>query len=361
VVSLSGGLDSRAVAGGLYRSRVPFQAITFMDHRKTAQKDLDLAKIVAGLLRIPWTRIDLNPPSGGNAYRLFASKLGMNYLSMRFIISYFEEILSRFGSKIPYYTGNTGMCIRSYTPSRKLSNPEDVVRYLFSRGGKYLYVAAFSFDEVANLTEIKKEDIFGEVVSEIASYPEHSANYKYMHYMFSEYCFNSHYEGIDMQRGFLWQSTPLEATPFFLYAVGCPDVQKMNFLMYREFINKLTPETAVVNNASWNAPINSRKALGIFILRSYYNRLPSSVKGTVRALFRTIPCYEKHSPIIQTIKEQMISCPEIAGFLSLPALEKTLMSSVRIKIDTLLGITSLIEKISGRNSTLLNHLDDTFE
>ena len=38
VVSLSGGLDSRAVAGGLKRSGIPFQAITYMDYRKTAQR-----------------------------------------------------------------------------------------------------------------------------------------------------------------------------------------------------------------------------------------------------------------------------------------------------------------------------------
>ncbi|MHB9029453.1 MAG: asparagine synthetase B family protein [Candidatus Latescibacterota bacterium] len=361
IVSLSGGLDSRAVAGGLRRNRIPFRALTYMDYRKIAQKDLDLAREVASILQVPWTRLDLDPPRGKDTFRLLDMKHGLNYLSMRFIIPYFDEIVNRFGPDISYFTGNTGMSLRSYTPDRHVSNSDETVKFLFSRGGKFLFVPLFSIEESAALTGIDRKHLFGEIENEIASYPERSYDRKYLHFMFSGYCFNWHYEGMDMQRGFLWQMTPLESTPFFLYAIGCPNEQKAHYRLYRELITQLTPEAAVVNNATWDSPINSPKTVLNFFVRSWYNRLPSSVKGTVRKLFRTIPRYEAQSPLVRCFREQSASCPAISEYFSPDMLEAALKKAGKLEFDTLFTLTSLIEEISTGQSMLRKYMDAVFE
>ena len=62
VVSLSGGLDSRAVAAGLRREEIPFTAATFLNSLQTNAADVRVAARVAESLGVEWQLFHLRPP-----------------------------------------------------------------------------------------------------------------------------------------------------------------------------------------------------------------------------------------------------------------------------------------------------------
>ncbi len=78
VVSLSGGLDSRAVAAGLAKSRVAFSSISFLDDEGNAEPDVRIAACVARLLNTEWRSFDLGPASADDYRMLLKAKHGLN-------------------------------------------------------------------------------------------------------------------------------------------------------------------------------------------------------------------------------------------------------------------------------------------
>lgn len=64
VVSLSGGLDSRAVAAGLRREEIPFSAATFLNYQQTNAADVRVASQVAEALGVEWHLFHPRPPPG---------------------------------------------------------------------------------------------------------------------------------------------------------------------------------------------------------------------------------------------------------------------------------------------------------
>ena len=82
VLSLSGGLDSRAVAVGMTRAQVPFVTATFLDHRGNASTDLRIAKQLAALLGVPSVVFELPAPSPAQVEALAYMKDGLNTVAM---------------------------------------------------------------------------------------------------------------------------------------------------------------------------------------------------------------------------------------------------------------------------------------
>ncbi|MDP2983263.1 MAG: hypothetical protein Q8O92_08040 [Candidatus Latescibacter sp.] len=352
ILWLSGGLDSRTVGAGLKRAGVPFEGITFLDYYGTSILDVEIAEQVANAFRIDWRKVDLPMPSGMDTYTLLRIKCGLNYFGMKFIIPYYREIQSLYGPDFSQFNGNTGMILRDYRAAKRLKSPDDMVKYILSKGGRYLMMGLFSISEAARLTGIPERELIGELRRVLSSYPEESFEQKYVHFVFSGYCYNWHYEGIDMQRFFFWPHIPLESTPFFLYIMNCPDVQKQYYTFFRQLITRLSPETLDIHNASWNSSIHSKKKLLYFFLRSCYNRMPSAVKVAMRKLFRRQVAYSHDSRIMQCFREQVLESPSIGEYLARPFLDETARTCSRREFDTLFTITSLIEYAAAGKSTL---------
>jgi asparagine synthase (glutamine-hydrolysing) len=361
VVSLSGGLDSRTVAAGLKRSGVPFEGITFMDSRGGARVDVEIACQVAEAFHIEWRKVDLPPARGADALALLTVKQGLNYLSMKFIIPFLHMIESLYGSDICHFNGNTGMILRDYRAAKKLHSVDEMIRYMLSKGGRYCMSGIFPFGEAARLAGIDEREFIGELSSVLSSYPEKSFDQKYVHSVFSGYCFNWHYEGIDMQRCFFWSHIPLESTPFFLHVMNCPDEQKRYYMFYREFIKRLSPETSEIQNANWGASVDSKKAFLKRVVRARYDRMPSAVKSAMRSLFRHPSGYSLESGILRCFREQVENCPSIGEYMEKRRLFETAGKCSRIELDTLFTITSLIEQVTRGESMLMKYGDTLME
>ncbi len=346
VVSLSGGLDSRSVGAGLKHAGIPFEGITFMDSAGSALLDVDIARQVADAFGASWRKAVLPPARGNDARMLLGTKLGLNYLSMRFIVPFLHTIQTLYGPVFNHFNGNTGMILRDYRAAVKFHGIDEMIGYILSKGGRFSMISLFPYRDAARLTGVGEREFLDELESVIESYPEKSFVQKYVNFVFSGYCYNWHYEGIDMQRSFFWSHTPLESTPFFLHVMNCPDEQKEYYTFFRKFIMKISPETRDIHNATWKTSINSPKALFKCALQTQFNKMPPMVKTAMRALFRHPPGYAPETAMMSLFREQTGNCPAIGEYFDMGRLSEIAEKSSRLEFDTLFTATSIIELAS---------------
>ncbi len=319
ILSLSGGLDSRAVAAGLFKNHLPFEAVTYIDWAKTATGDVIVAKEIAHAMHAKWHLEQLNPPKGRDFFHLLRMKFGMNYLGMGFIMPYLEYLKQVYGPNTVYFSGDTGMVLRDYRSPRELRSYRDIIRFIFSYGGRYSSHAMFSVDEVSRIVRISREEILEDVRKELESYPEKDYNQKYVHFTYSGYCFNWHYEGIDRNRMFFWLGCPLESFDFFTYAMNCDDEQKKYYRFYRQFLATMFPESIFIDNATWGAPVNSPNVTLKSFLKNVYLEMPSFIKEVNRKWKLKNP--SGRSNLQKCFTQQLASNREIEHYLSLPPAE----------------------------------------
>ncbi|UCG17507.1 MAG: hypothetical protein JSV19_05640 [Phycisphaerales bacterium] len=361
VISLSGGLDSRIVAGSLQRAKIPFTGATFLDSCKRASRDADLARRLAERLDIQWQLFELAPPKGRHALMLLRSKGGMNYLAMSFLLPFLAQLRTAYGPGIDLFTGDTGLGLRGPDVSLKLRNLDDALRYVFAKH------ARCSLGDTARLLNLRKRDIVDEVAARVASYPEAQWTSKYEHFVLSGRGASWHYEGMDRNRIFFWLCAPLEATPVVLEAVNIPDVQKVNHRLRRALVRSLPPEACPIEEADTSAHLadvrsGMRQTIKTRLADVLYRYpwLTSRIRGARRGGAR----YGASSTVVQCIRKQLAGCPSIGDYFSVRALDRYMMNGNRcgrIQMDILFTITSVIEDCTGDASSLEEYMDAGLE
>jgi asparagine synthase (glutamine-hydrolysing) len=311
---------------------------------------------VTEVLRIPWRQASLDPPKGRHYLDLLTMKYGLNYLQMGFMMPYLERLREEYGPDMVYFSGDTGMVLRDYRSPRHLRNDADIVRFIFSYGGRFSSRAVFSLDEAATISGLDRDDIVEDVLAELAACPERDCNQKYVHFIYGGYCFNWHYEGVDRNRSFFWLGHPLESFPFFDYAMNCDDEQKKHYRLYRQFLATLLPETVGIENATWGAPVDSPGVTITSSLKRLYLRLPSFLKELNRRRKRR---QLQAGPNLRAcFSRQVAEVPAIRDVLRLPPAD-TLLNTLDIsRFSTLFTLTSLIEYLDTGRSTIEEYRDE---
>ena len=149
VVSLSGGLDSRSVAGSLHKNNIAFVGTTYLDLDKAMYApDARVAEQLANLFNTDWKLIHLHPPRGKDLLTLLRIKNGLNYLRMSFILPYFDRVQETYGAGITFFTGDGGDQIlqRDWRPPKNTKDIDELVEYTI------LTREIFPLDVVARLT-----------------------------------------------------------------------------------------------------------------------------------------------------------------------------------------------------------------
>jgi asparagine synthase (glutamine-hydrolysing) len=339
VVSLSGGLDSRAVAAGLKGAGIPLVAASFLDHRRGNTADFETAARVARVLGVEWRGFPLPPPQGRDLLELLTIKEGLNNLRMSFILPFFRQLLESFGPRLTYFTGDAGSdTVGVSYPHRRLDSPEALVQYIIDRN------RIFALAEVAALTRLHPRDILGETAAYLSTYPETSLARKYKHFFSLGMATRLYHEGEDRNRHFFWSVSPFYAYDFFHYALNCPDRDKKAYRLYREFLTQLHPEMGGVAYADWQAPLGSRKFSLLYQARSLTRRRPEFIRR-VRKFLKLYDRVDPASNILACLEAQKGTCAAISHYLDAPALARVLARSqdfARDQIWTLLTITSTI-------------------
>ena len=339
VVSLSGGLDSRAVAAGLRREEIAFTAATFLNAQQSNAADVRVASQVAEALGVDWQLFRLRPPQGNDLVQLLDLKSGANNLRMSFILPFFRQILQKYGPGITYFTGDGGGdALGVSCPYRRIGTPQALLNYVIER------YQVWPLDQVAALTRLAGQDIKAELAGHLASYPETAPDRKYQHFFCLEVATKMYHEGEDRNRHFFWSATPFYSFDFFHYAMNCPDRDKEGYRLYREFLAQLHPAVGGIDYADWQAPLSSPKFSLLYKVKNLTRRRPN----LIRRLRRLLGLYDMaglESTILECLRDQSLACAPLIQYLDSRALARVLarpQDCDKNQLWTLLTLTSTL-------------------
>jgi asparagine synthase (glutamine-hydrolysing) len=358
IVSLSGGLDSRAVAAGLWREEIPFAAVTFLDHRENNRLDYGIGRDIAASLGVAWHGFLLPATRGHDLARLLNLKHGLNSLRMSFLLPFFRSLIDRFGTDILYLTGDGGGdALGDSAPYRPTPTLDSLVGYLMER------YQVFSVNDVAALTGVAPDELKTEITHLVDSYPERSPAKKYKHFFCLEVALGMYHHGEDRNRHYFWSATPFYANEFFTYAMNCPDSNKKGCRLYRDFLSELHPDLCEVRYANWNASILSTNFKLLYGIKNLTRAWPGAIRG-LRRITGRYDTLQPDSNVLGCLKDQTKKCPDLGDLLDLKVLRRLLQNSKacdRIQSWTLFTLTSVIDDWTNPRPVLANYLDSEFE
>ena len=344
VVSLSGGLDSRAVAAGLRREEIPFTVATFLNSRQSNAADVRVASQAAAALGVDWQLFRLVPPQGKDLVQLLELKNGANNLRLSFILPFFHQLLEKFGPGITYFTGDGGGdALGVSCPYRRIGTLQALLDYVIER------YQIWPLDQVAALTRLTGQDIKAELAAHLASYPETSPDRKYRHFFCLEVATKMYHEGEDRNRHFFWSATPFYSFDFFHYAMNCPDRDKQGYRLYREFLARLHPAVGGIDYADWQAPLSSLKFSLLYQIKNLTRRRPNLIRRFRRLLGR----YDRVEPasnILGCLQAQSLTGAPLNQYLDPRLLARVLARPQgydKNQLWTLLTLTSTLAYYTG--------------
>ena len=339
LVSLSGGLDSRAVAAGLRREEIPFTAATFLNSQQTNIEDVRVASRVAGALGVDWQLFRLRPPQGKHLVQLLELKSGANNLRMSFILPFFVQLLEKFGPGPTYFTGDGGGdALGVSCPYRRIGTPQALLEYVIER------YQIWPLDQVAALTRLAGQDIKAELAEHLASYPETAPDRKYKHFFCLEVATKMYHAGEDRNRHFFWSVAPFYSFEFFHYALNCPDRDKEGYRLYREFLSQLHPAVGGIDYADWQAPLSSLKFSLLYQVKNLTRRRPNLIRR-LRGLLGLYDKVRPDSSILECLRDQSLGGAPLNQYLDSRSLASVLARPRdydKNQLWTLLTLTSTL-------------------
>ena len=250
VVSLSGGLDSRAVLAGYSHVDTRLTGATSARRDGENAAEVDVARQVARALDVPWNSYVADRTDHHEALLLDATQ-GMNGLGMSIGLDFAEQVAATHEDPV-FVTGDGGdKALPDLTPPRSLETIDELLGTIIFGN------QVFTLDEVTALVGVDEEAILGSIRERVASYPESSLEGKYVHFQVRERGINWLNHGEDRTRYYLWSTTPFYALPFFTAAMACPPGQKRGTRLYREFLSLLSTAAVEVDYVDFGAPITS--------------------------------------------------------------------------------------------------------
>jgi asparagine synthase (glutamine-hydrolysing) len=277
IVSLSGGLDSRTLAASFSAQSIPFESVTYRGSYSHADRDLEIAELLAVKLGSKWTEYELKSDPEIFHPTQIGMKRGLNFLGMSYIHEFLSSISSRFGSDSLYFTGDGGdKILPDMRPQKRIVSIDGLADYIISHN------QVFTIDQVSAMTGVRTEDLRERTRTLISDYPEKTFIGKYKHFMVYERGIKWLFEGEDRNRYYFWSVTPFYAVQLFDYTMNCPDVQKSGYELYKEVLVRLSKPAADMDVANWNSPITSGKFRMKQITRAMYKRLPERSRRAIR-------------------------------------------------------------------------------
>jgi asparagine synthase (glutamine-hydrolysing) len=345
LISLSGGLDSRAIAAVLSQSKIKCFAVTSPEPNwkpvSGNSSETDVAEKLADKFDIECQKYDIMIPRASDISMLLRSKNGLVYLAHSFLPRFLGQIQENHKSgSINFFTGHGGDV--SFTNlSFDVNDIDRCVRGIIRVKGRY------PVETVAALTNLDEAEIMREIRDLLYSYPEQSTSSKLVHFLFFENNVKFSFEIEDVNRFYFWSVAPFYSVPFFNYIFNCPDKSKEKLNLYREFLVKVSPVAAAIPNSNWGCSIISKRFKVLHYILYLSFKYPKLRKFIKKVYDKRAYSYNANSKIIQCIREQVKSCNDIPKFLSLDGTEDILSNSTQYSheaIDNLFTITSLIDE-----------------
>lgn len=341
LISLSGGLDSRATLAGLTACGVYPRGFTF-DTSQDDKPELEFTKKIADVYEIPLTY--LTPPGEIDideyirVILLFDGTLPMDITP---VVNLVQQIAKREGSDSVVYTGlYGGEMLRYLNITSGLNSEDDLVLFLLTTPDTYRY----DIEKVCAILDISEEKMRQHLKTHISTYPENDPYSKYIHFKF-EKDYKLADLGEDKFRLLAWTVTPFSGKDFFKTAYGI-DEELKDTLFFRNFLYALDPKTCSVDYYNTGMPLSSPYRLQILGIAEKAMRRPRirQLAATVMKLKRNIASPHEPEPIVELLRMMALDILENKGFirdyLSIEAKKEIIRSET--DTDKLQRVISLI-------------------
>ncbi len=255
VLALSGGLDSRTVAGAFRMSGLPYSLCTYSDKEGSMQRDVRWAKKVAEKQNLPWKLVHLEDPQVTDFELMFNHKYGLAGLDMTLLVDFYRYLVS-LSTRPALYTGDGGdKVFPDLRPGTLFQSEGSIINYAIRSNSKMDPAIAGGILG-KDLNHLHKK-----VGNLIRSYPEPDWDQKYVHFIMDNRVSNWLVEGEDRNRCFLTSFTPFYHIRVFKSLMSVPPHFKKNFHFYGRFLKAISPETCDIPYANWGFDISKKKRI----------------------------------------------------------------------------------------------------
>lgn len=254
-LSLSGGLDSRLIAAGLKQLDLEIPFITYSRENGVDHLDHNSSKEITERLNAETVHeiIPLGPPTIESANELLQFKQGFNFLSMSYILPYYQLHQERGISTI---TGDGGgKYFVDLYPLKDLKTMDQLIQYLLR------YNAFCDFKTAASIAGVKPEELKAYVVDHISAYPVADFNDKYTYYLIREAGINWAFEGEDRNRQYCWSSAAFYNPKLIELCLSIPQRSKEYGELFKYLFASLPGELGAVRNPNWNEVVDNSKSV----------------------------------------------------------------------------------------------------
>lgn len=342
LLSLSGGLDSRAVAIGLQEAGCDFTAVTFRHTSQPDSPDLNIARRLAEKLELQWQQVDLPAPPAGDVQKIFRLKDGLINSSQAYDVSYFAQLEGRFGRNFIHFSGDGGdKTLPDLQPRKRFTSLPELAVYILQRH------QLMPLPLAGSLAGVTIDEFLDDLISLLRSYPEASLNHKYVHFMIYERAVHWLFEGEDRNRCNFWSCTPFYSPSYFSLAMSYPSELKKNHLLYREFLYRLSPQAAQVVDAGKGLALTDPAYGRKIALTSWAARYPRPARA-LQVLFNRPQGYHAEDTIVRILNEQLLPGGAVGERLDVDVLHRLAKRPGRLSRDSFQNLFALVAAVVER-------------
>jgi len=253
-LSLSGGLDSRLIAGLLKKLEIKIPAYTYMDVEGSA--DADVLAVAQMVKQLQWETqhkfIALEPNTVAKMQQLIQLKQGLNYAGMAFLLPFLEYFAQQ---KHPMITGDGGdKLLADLRPLIRLRSHKQLLNYLLSQHSR------LKLETAAQWSGISAKTLKDYLLAYLESYKE-TPDRAYSQFLIRERARKWLFEGEDRNRAFCWTTTPFYSLPFARQALEVQMSAKAYGKLFLQLFQQLPGHLEQIVNPNWQQPLDRQKAI----------------------------------------------------------------------------------------------------
>lgn len=370
ILSLSGGLDSRAVGACFSHEKIPFNAISWLDPKGIAKEDISAACEVAQSLGVSHEVFRFGALDGRTIARMLRIKCGLVPLGKSFSLAYFQHIKQMNESPIVLFNGNGGAILKDKRPPVILKSFDDFVQLEVARR------SSFNFNDIHSLVGIARDQVVEDVDIMLSGCVEKTWDQRFVHSSFYAGWMKRWQEGEDRSRSFFWATSPFWSIPLFQYMINCPDDQKTNYKLYAKLLEALHPYAASLTYANTGMAITGRKdifrrsaknmATRTRPVKYHYSKLKKRCFPSGLLPHRRVTgprCFDHSESLVNCLTEQMQNSRAVGEIFSTLALKDLIGNNknyTNLQMSALLTVMSAIELLMDHKSTVDDYSGNDF-
>lgn len=254
-LALSGGLDSRIIAGLLEEEGIKIPSFTYTRSQDANDADVRSARQVADRFNLGALHeiIDLSEVNEKQIDDLQRIKRGQNFLAMAYILPFLDLFRERGLTQI---TGDGGdKTLESIYPLRKLNYEKDLLNYVLKKHAK------IPLAKVAEQSGVEGSVILKHLSTVLNVNKALSFDERYAAFILKERGMNWLFEGEDRNRYYSWSTTPYYAPAFVKLSLAVPVIEKQYGRLFTSILFLLPGQTENIINPNWGLAPNETAAI----------------------------------------------------------------------------------------------------